>query len=131
MKNNTPIAIGYNGTKPGRCNCCEDENGNTLPSVRHAEINALNKLWNSETTAKGAWMFATDSPCLDCVEDLHNAGVTHIFYSREYRLHEGILKAIELGIKIYFVDPEDQTICQKAVIDDTLVNLFCRQDFII
>lgn len=103
VKGGTPIAIGYNGTKPGACNCCEDTDGNTLPSVRHAEINALNKLWTSKESAEGAIAFITDSPCPDCVQDLYNAGIREIYFSKLYRLDEGIRWGLQRGMKIYHV----------------------------
>lgn len=110
VKNNTPIAIGYNGTKPGHDNCCEDENGNTKPGVRHAEINALNKLWTSQNTADGAMLFVTHSPCPDCLDDLIHAGVKDIFYEVEYRIPDGIRVAIERGVNVWKVTTLSQKI---------------------
>jgi len=112
VKGGTPIAIGYNGTRPGECNCCEDENGNTKPGVRHAEINALNKLWGSRETAKEAVLFVTDSPCPDCMDDLFNAGVRDVFYLREYRLMDHMLKYVQQGCNFYHVDLDTKIICR-------------------
>lgn len=89
VKGDTPIAIGYNGTKPGQDNCCEDENGRTKPGVRHAEINALNKLWTSKESAEGSVMFQTHAPCLDCAQDVFNAGIVQVYYANEYTSREG------------------------------------------
>jgi len=38
------ISMGWNGTRAGENNCCEDEDGMTLPGVAHAEENCLKKL---------------------------------------------------------------------------------------
>lgn len=107
VKGGTPIAIGYNGTKAGACNCCEDENGKTLPGVRHAEINALNKLWTSKESAEGAISFQTHSPCIECVQDLHAAGIRDIYFSERYRSDEGIKWAIEHDMCVFWVTADD------------------------
>ena len=44
VKNKTIISDGYNGTPSGFPNKCEDENNVTLPTVLHAEANAITKL---------------------------------------------------------------------------------------
>ena len=38
----------------------------TKPECRHAEIAALEKLWNSSETSSGAEMFVSHSPCKMC-----------------------------------------------------------------
>ena len=43
VKDNRIISVGYNGTVAGEDNACEDENGNTKPSVIHAELNLIAK----------------------------------------------------------------------------------------
>ncbi len=43
VKDNRIISVGYNGTVAGEDNNCEDENGNTKPSVIHAEMNLIAK----------------------------------------------------------------------------------------
>lgn len=110
IKNDTPIAIGYNGTKPGTDNKCEDENNVTIPGVRHAEINALNKLWKSTMSAEGSAAVQTDEPCLDCAIDLFNAGVTEVYFDRDYRFHTGQGFLFEKEIPVYKVDSITRTI---------------------
>lgn len=115
VKNNTPIAIGYNGTKPGRDNCCEDENGQTKPDVIHAEINALNKLRNSHETADGACMFMTASPCPDCIEECYNAGIRTYFYGENYRLMDHLIPMIDKGCQFFYVDEANEEIHSLVV----------------
>ncbi len=113
VKNNTPIAIGYNGTKPGRDNCCEDENNVTFPHVIHAEINALNKLRNSSETAKGSCLVMTATPCRDCFEECYNAGIRTFFYGEDYRemQHLGpFINGSQSTCKFYYVDEENEKI---------------------
>lgn len=109
VKGGTPIAIGYNGTKAGACNKCEDADGKTLPGVRHAEINALNKLWTSKESAEGAISFQTDSPCIECVQDLYNAGIRDIYFTNRYRDDAGILWAVEHGMCVFwYLEVDDE-----------------------
>lgn len=118
VKGNTPIAIGYNGTKPGQDNCCEGPDGRTLPGVRHAEVNALNKLWTSKESADGSVAFITHAPCLDCAQDLANAGIIEVYYRWSYTSKEGKEYVdgqkflLEKGIAVYKVLPEIDTIQQ-------------------
>ena len=84
VKNDTPIAIGYNGTPSGEDNCCEDENGLSKPNVIHAEDNALRKLQTSHESSVGAVVFLTAAPCQRCAEKLVDARVAKVFYAEVY-----------------------------------------------
>lgn len=90
-KNDSIIALGVNGQPPGfDSEDCEDVEGNTLSTVRHAEDAALQKLWNSTETAKGSSMFISHAPCLNCSIKIVTAGIEKVFYKEEYRSKEGI-----------------------------------------
>ena len=54
VKDKMIISDGYNGTPAGFENCCEDENGHTLPFVLHAEANAITKVARSNNSSDGA-----------------------------------------------------------------------------
>lgn len=84
------LSVGYNGTSPGRPNVCEGVDGRTLPEVRHAEQNALSKFRCSGETTEGSIMFLTLMPCLICALDIVEAGISHVYYSDEYRSRDGI-----------------------------------------
>ena len=84
VKNNTPIAIGFNGTPSGEENNCEDEFGNSKPNVIHAEDNALRKLTRSHESSQGAIVFVTAAPCLRCAEKLTDAQVSKVYYAEVY-----------------------------------------------
>lgn len=107
VKNNTPIAIGYNGTPSGEDNCCEEEDGyflinsngekqwvttqlKTKSTVIHAEDNALRKLTKSQESAEGSSVFVTTAPCLLCATRLVDAGVKEVYYTEIYNNDEGI-----------------------------------------
>lgn len=84
------LSIGLNGTYKGLPNHCEDEDGNTLPHVRHAEAAALDKLIRSTESAVGATMYVTHSPCLLCAYRIFDAGIKAVVFSEFYRDKDGI-----------------------------------------
>ena len=90
VKNDRVISIGYNGTKPGDLNVCEDENNNTLPNVIHAEKNAIKKIEDDLPLLKDSSIFVTMCPCLPCAELILKSGITEVYYAEEYRLNDGV-----------------------------------------
>lgn len=115
VKDGTPIAIGYNGTKPGQDNCCEGADGKTLPTVRHAEINALNKLWTTNEKATGSVLFVTHAPCMECAQDLFNAGVREYYFRWHYRDDSGLEFLLKNGATIHKVLPDIDTIHRLSI----------------
>lgn len=95
------LSQGVNGTPPKWPDeVCEDEQGNTLPHVRHSEIACLEKLWNSTETAEGATMYISHSPCLSCGIKIFTAGVSGVFYKEDYRSNEGVEFLLKNGVKV-------------------------------
>lgn len=90
VKDDTIIAIGYNGTNPGEENVCEDENGLSKDNVVHAEDNALRKLIRSPNNSVDSTVFVTTCPCLGCARKLTAAGVTTVYYDQSYKGIEGL-----------------------------------------
>lgn len=108
VKDDRIISIGYNGTVSGSDNACEykeygfdtrkytlsDDAGNyrlvTYPHVIHAEMNALMKLAKSHESGEGASLFITHSPCIECSKHIKQAGISHVYYEKEYRSSDGI-----------------------------------------
>lgn len=91
IKNGSIISLGINGQPPGwPVEACEDIQGNTLPTVRHAEDAALQKLWKSTETSEGAEMVITHSPCIQCAIKIKEAGISKVYYRDKYRSSEGI-----------------------------------------
>ena len=94
------IAMGWNGTPAGCDNICEGDDGNTLPTVLHAELNALTKLAKSTQSSEGASAFITLAPCLDCAKMLFGSGIVHVYYREDYRDRAGIDFLTERGIPV-------------------------------
>ena len=101
VKDDFIISHGCNGQPPGWENeVCEDEHHKTLPTVRHAEEAALQKLWNSHETARGSYMFVSHCPCLNCAIKIKTAGITKVFYRNVYRTTDGLDYLNEKGILV-------------------------------
>ncbi|MBL4593155.1 MAG: dCMP deaminase family protein [Flavobacteriales bacterium] len=94
------ISDGYNGTPTGYDNCCEDEGGDTLWYVLHAEANALTKIAKSNHNADGATLYITLSPCRECSKLILQAGITRVVYINGYKDTSGLDFLKESGIKL-------------------------------
>ena len=90
VKDKMIISDGFNGTPSGFENVCEDDEGNTIPYVLHAEANAITKIARSGNNSDGATLFVTDEPCIECSKLIIQAGIRRVVYAREYRFHEGL-----------------------------------------
>lgn len=94
------ISIGYNGQPPNWDNCCEDENGSTLPTVIHAEANCISKLAKSNGGGENSYLFITHSPCIECAKLILQAGIKTVYYIYKYRSEEGIQFLERCGIQV-------------------------------
>lgn len=101
-KNSSIISLGVNGQPPGwGTEVCEDSEGKTLPTVRHSEAAALEKLYLSTETSEGAEMFISHSPCLSCSLKIVAARIQKVYYRHEYRCTEGIEWLKKNGVEVY------------------------------
>ena len=99
VKDDTIVAIGYNGTPEGWDNACEGADGKTLPEVIHAVQNAMDKLMRSTSSSVGASVFVTTAPCFTCAMRLYGARVSGVYYRDVYRSEEGLAFLAKVGIK--------------------------------
>lgn len=119
VKDDKIISIGYNGTPSGWDNNCEykiykssevlssikfphehnqwtydDQNGSyrlkSKPEVIHAESNCISKLARSPESGKGAIMFITHAPCMECAKLIYQTEIGAVYYAYEYRSTDGI-----------------------------------------
>ena len=104
VKDKMIISDGYNGTPAGFENICEDENGVTKPYVLHAEANAITKVAKSGNNSRGATLYVTASPCLECSKLIIQAGITRVVYRDEYRLTDGVDLLRRAGIEVEKID---------------------------
>lgn len=108
-KNGSVIALGVNGQPPGWFfEECEDEQGNTRPTVRHAEDAALQKLYLSTETSEGATMFVSHAPCLSCSIKIVAAKIDKVYYKNDYRSVEGLDFLKARGVKVEKFEEENK-----------------------
>lgn len=99
VKNNSIIGFGYNGTPSKfKTNVCELPDGTTAPYVLHAEQNIICKLASGTESIKGAHIYCTLSPCVDCAKMLFQAGIENYYYLEEYRIRDGVDLLNQLGV---------------------------------
>lgn len=129
VKNNRIISTGYNGTPAGWDNECElkfypldvefdqepedfneqfsfiDGDGDryqlvTKQEVLHAEHNLIAKLAQSNESSKGAVIFCTVSPCIECAKLIQSAGIEKFYYIDDYRSNDGLKFLVKCGIEV-------------------------------
>lgn len=114
VKDNNPIAIGYNGQEPGALHCAGNECPGIVPGrcgTLHAEVNALTKagklLPDKYLSGVTVDLYCTDSPCDFCTKFIRqdtSVNVRRIFYETPYRNTEH-LKQLRGLIEVYLVTP--------------------------
>lgn len=106
VKDRSIISDGYNGTPSGFENVCEDEEGCTKPYVLHAEANAITKMAQSNNSSKGATLYVTAAPCLECSKLIIQSGISRVVYRDSYRLTDGIELLMRAGIVVDQIDEQ-------------------------
>ena len=104
VKDKMIISDGYNGTPAGFENICEDENNMTKPYVLHAEANAITKVAASSNSSKGATIYITSAPCIECAKLIIQSGIKRVVYSEKYRVEDGCDLLRRAGIDMEFID---------------------------
>lgn len=104
VKDQMIISDGYNGTPSGFENVCEDENNVTKPYVLHAEANAITKVAASSNSSKGATIYVTSAPCIECAKLIIQSGIRRVVYSEKYRVEDGCQLLKRAGISVEFIE---------------------------
>lgn len=81
------IATGYNGSISGDPHC--DDAGHLMRDghcirTLHAEMNAVLQCALNGVSTRGATVYVTFYPCLNCTKALIQAGVREVFYQHAY-----------------------------------------------
>ena len=113
VKDDRIISIGYNGMPSGWTNDCENQiidvkTGDTTlvtkQEVLHAESNAIAKLAKSGESGEGAAIFVTHQPCIECAKLIYQSGIRSVYYSKEYRLTDGLKFLTKSGVNVIKVE---------------------------
>lgn len=104
VKDQMIISDGYNGTPSGFENVCEDENNVTKPYVLHAEANAITKVAASSNSSKGATIYVTSAPCIECAKLIIQSGIRRVVYSEKYRVEDGCQLLKRAGISVEYIE---------------------------
>lgn len=100
VKDDNIISFSYNGTTRGANNATCDPNGKTFPSVLHAEAYAIGKVAKSTNSTKGATLYTTLSPCIECAKIIYMAGISRVVYGELYKYREGVDYLEKIGILV-------------------------------
>jgi dCMP deaminase len=72
----------------------------TKPEVLHAESNVMAKVMKNGKSSKGATMFITHAPCLECSKLMYQGGITKVVYETDYRDTTGIDFLRRCGVEV-------------------------------
>lgn len=100
VKDKMIISDGYNGTPVGFENICEEEDDHTKPYVLHAEANAITKVAQSNNSSRGATLYVTTSPCIECSKLIIQAGIRRVVFGEYYRITDGVELLKRAGIEV-------------------------------
>jgi dCMP deaminase len=115
VKDKRIIATGYNGTPAGLKNCidggckrCLERERNILKESErkdlciciHAEQNALLQSAYHGMSTKGAVLYSTVAPCLQCAKAIANSGISSVVYAGSYSDELGLRLFKSAGIKV-------------------------------
>lgn len=106
VKDKTIIADGFNGSPTGFPNPCEDENGDTIKWVLHAEANAITKLSKNTVSSDGSTMYITLSPCYDCAKLIIQSGIKRVVFSEFYRNTQALELLTLANIEVVYLELE-------------------------
>lgn len=99
VKDDNIISFGWNGMPAGDNNVCELPDGTTNQMVMHSESNTLLKLAaHGGSGAKGATLYCTTSPCIECTKLILQAKIARVVYNQVYRVNSGIEELRSRGV---------------------------------
>lgn len=107
VKDQMIISDGYNGTPSGFENVCEDEH-NVTKTLRSAMRKpAITKVAASSNSSKGATIYVTSAPCIECAKLIIQSGIKRVVYSEKYRVEDGCNLLRRAGVIIDYIEIND------------------------
>ena len=74
----------------------------------HAEANAITKVAASSNSSKGATIYVTSAPCIECSKLIIQSGIRRVVYSEKYRFEDGCDLLKRAGITVDFIELNNQ-----------------------
>lgn len=100
-KDNRILCCGYNGNTAGTTNDCEGQDGLTLETVHHAEMNLIGYCAKYGISTLDTTMYVTLAPCINCAKAIEISGISKVIYLEEYgNKQEGLLYLKNRGILV-------------------------------
>lgn len=106
------IAGGYNGSVSGDVHCidegCYVVDEHCVRTI-HAEMNAILQCAKFGIPTQGAAVYVTHFPCLQCTKMLLQAGISQIYYLKDYRNDPyalDLLKRLNIPYEKVALDPK-------------------------
>src|SRR5690606_17847421 len=88
--------------------CITGEDGGCRDSV-HAEANLVAFAAKYGIALRGATVYTTCSPCIDCAKLLINAGIARVVYEESYRDLRGLKLLKSSGVVVqWYMDEQDE-----------------------
>ena len=115
VKEKMIISDGYNGTPVGFENICEDDADHTKAYVLHAEANAITKVAQSNNSSRGATLYVTTSPCIECSKLIIQSGIKRVVFGEQYRITDGIDLLRRAGIECLQLQVIDNEIIKSQI----------------
>jgi len=105
-KDRNILAYGYNGTATNSSNKMRDSKGEVLPTVIHAEQNAIAKLAKSTNSGDNATIYTTLFPCITCALSIIQSGIKRVVFYRYYKNNDALNLLLESGIELYKIEKD-------------------------
>ncbi|WP_347319224.1 ComE operon protein 2 [Rossellomorea sp. RS05] len=108
------IAGGYNGSIAGGDHCIDEGCyviDNHCVRTIHAEMNALLQCAKFGVGSGQSDIYVTHFPCLQCCKAIIQAGITTVYYAKDYKNHPYAIQLFEqAGIKVEKVQFDENSI---------------------
>lgn len=101
VKDGLILSHGWNGRISGEDNVCQDENNVTLPSVMHAEENAILRAAKHGKSLLDSTLYCTHTPCEPCARRIVSVGIKRLVYYQEYRDTSGVDFLRSRGVEVF------------------------------
>ena len=108
VRDGRSITNGYNGMPTGFDNTCEDETGETLDEVMHAEVNVIGYCAAKGIATEGCTIVITHVPCFRCAKVILSARISEVVYEQEFQQTDSLEFLKKAGIKVTKVGVENE-----------------------